>query len=192
MEKQFDIIVVDGYWYVVDDVRPKEGEWNYDKVEHKVFCRWEKNTQDKNDFKVIASNNPSLTDIPLLPSVEQDVEQFALKQIGFSKIPVKGTEEWLIFKSYCSGFKAAQPKRFTIEDVGNILEKFHKMNMAYLTGKEDDNMDISEFLQSLQPVPKAVVLEYEVFPTGYFDSTYQFNKPKVVNNQVIVKRWIYE
>jgi len=58
-------------------------------------------------------------------------------------------------EGFINGFNAhkelVKDKLFTVEDMENILIKFHKMNMAYLTGKADDNLDIKDFINTVLP-----------------------------------------
>lgn len=41
-------------------------------------------------------------------------------------------------------------KKYSDTDLIVIISQFHKMNMAYLTGKEDDNLDIEQFVEMIK------------------------------------------
>jgi hypothetical protein len=80
----------------------------------------------------------------------ENVEKLAEEYIKNGKdFDVEGFSEYQNGKlnGFIDGYNAVLlNKQFSLK---NILEKFHNMNMAYLTGKEDDCLSIDEFIQSL-------------------------------------------
>jgi hypothetical protein len=213
MEKKLDIINLDGYLYAVD----KKANILY--PDWFINCMFDDNFKLEQcedidyanfhprpalaQYKVIVSNSLSLTDIPQLPSVKRDIEQLASKWSLDNADETMATNSALN-KGFIAGYKAAQSKQFTAEDIKNAMYEMSGYDIRRLNNEEINNI-VNKYLQSLQPVPKAVVLEM----TTYCDGTTMqedmncpchemdgnsciYGKPKVDSNGfVIVRRWVW-
>lgn len=91
--------------------------------------------------KIIATNNPNID----IPKVVDEVEKL------FNSIPWSSRHDMDNF-SFKDGYNKSQETHpFSEDDLKMAIKDFHEMNMAYLTGKEDDNLDINEFIKKWKP-----------------------------------------
>lgn len=128
-------IVVDGMDYYVSD---GETKWAIDET-NKLVNLWF--YPEKLKGFVLATNNPDM-DIPqILEQPNETLIHQIAADLGYRMLP-NDLEEGIK-----AGYNKSQETHpFSEEDLKNALVSFHKMNMAYLTGKEDDNLDIQEFI----------------------------------------------
>jgi hypothetical protein len=226
MEKEFEI-KIDGFLYAVD--KPCFNmKWYIDDtnvLRENIIKEADYWNSRKDYHQIIASNNPSLTDILQLPPVEQDVDQLSLESTNSEEeksiktwntnqfidysLPIhcKNIEDGeILFKriylnrssdyrrGFKNGYKAAQPKQFTAEDMKNAYNA-GKKNKYECTANGKDRLcycknegqcterryiSSEEYLQSLQPVPKGVCLLMEN------------DVPLQEGDYVKVVKWIYE
>lgn len=124
--------------------------------------------------------------LPLLPAIEEDIEALANNVWDENHL-----SERLAFKQ---GYKAGKAKRYTEEDISNAM--FHaakigqrrkpKGKVPIVVGREMYDLpiyqdEIDEYLQSLNSVPKQVVLEIDGMDSGLI----------IEKGFVKVKQWIY-
>lgn len=166
MKKELELITVYGFTVAVDN----ELQSKFCLTDEKCIVSYTDKTEyfdsRKHLQKIIAHNGqPSLVDngLPLLPPVEQDVEQ--LKKQGMSdayKHTRDNDPSWLYDKmqdSWVRGYKAAQPKQFTLEQALKIWEAGVRVQQLAMENKSYPTF--METIQSLQPVPKFFEAEME-------------------------------
>lgn len=160
--------------------------------------------------KIIFTNNPSLG-LPLLPYIEENTYQLAKTEYNKPNNKTAQFASWS--HGFAAGYKAASKKRYTEEDMVAIYHLGHQvgMNTEIAIVKQFDTNppkmpDVEnirdKYIQSLSPKPIAVeivveeLIRYEVgmFTGGIVSEeagkiTY---KPKLIDNKVQVKQWIYE
>jgi hypothetical protein len=139
--------------------------------------------------KIWATTNPSLTDVPKLPEIEEKDNLDILKE--HCKTLIDGNqnlkEGWA--QPFCTGvnavfgrinsLKAASKKKYTEEDIEKVLAM---KNIGY--GKD-------YILKALNPIPKEVELETWVNDNNP-KQDWGIEEPKVENGFVKVVKWIYE
>lgn len=187
MTKIFDIIHLNGFLYMVDKEDSNKREGNQflclDQPDYPQFHK-DYGMADDCCWIVLASNDPSLSELPKLPPIEEDVDSISEKILGKG---LTGT----IYESYwLAGYKAASKKKYTEEDIHklfiNMLDSLVKEPTVRYTWKT-----AKEFLKSLNPLPKQVevemdskILQFQPAKIEYF--------PKLTDGFVTVKQWIYE
>lgn len=183
MKKQFDIIKVDGFLYAVNKVMSlKVGESYIENGKLKV---WKLQFNRPSQFhKIIATNNPDI-DLPRLPEPEsftrQSAKELLDRQYAYIDPPYTARE----IDCVIAGYKAAGG--YTEEDLRkSIIFGFNECLRNETTNKDGSGetgifeKDITPFIQSLKPVPKAVCLYVE-------DKV-----PLLEGGYTKVARWIYE
>ena len=102
-------------------------------------------TNGINPKKVIATTNPNIN----VPKVIDEVEELAWDIVNNHSSLKTDSEKAIGFTSFYEGYnKHAETHPYSDENLKKALEDFHEMNMAYLTGKEDDNLNIEEFIKT--------------------------------------------
>lgn len=132
----------------------------------------------------VASNDPSLTDIPKLPDFDRhwycDVED---RDIFYED---KDPKRCFIQCDRCKIMNKDAKKQYTEEDI----------RTAYIWGRNGSE-PILKLLQSLKPIPKEVELEVVDYPTTGLPEDMKLGDrlswvKKDMNGFVIVKSWKYE
>lgn len=216
MKKELDIISLNGFLYGVDaSIRAKKG-WNYNAALKRIFkfeYDYEEHTTEWNYcFAVICSTDHSLF-LPLLPPFEEnvihvpDLKSSEIK--GKLYLQAKGMElsskiaEYRpshIFDSYKEGFEdgiyyqksVASAKKYTEEDLRKAFETgvIHGTNPESL----NDDVEFVQFIKTLTPTPKKVVIEMEDINIGVDESGNNYiteERPIVKNGFVKVIRWVF-
>lgn len=135
----------------------------------------------------IASQNPSLK-LPLLPQIEENVEELAKKAISekTAMIPVP-TRYWIeninrYETLWAEGYKAASSKRFSEEDMRKCWQAATtKADAWFDTDTYEKVQDVEQYLQSLspkQPIKVSVFVENGI--------------PLQEGDYIKVDRYIYE
>jgi hypothetical protein len=208
MTKKYDIIHLNNFMYMVDKAIAK---WEKPILGNKQLAYHGKETVRY--ANIIASNDLSLN-LPLLPNIEEDIEQFA-KDRATKLFPIgKDDANWRgCVEDFLMGYKAASKKKYTEEDMRNV---FNSGQRCEHEGAYDKDSWFNGFISTLNPLPIAVEVEMEVdaddernwyrdCPSGKYSddepippsrdnlfSDSKYLKPKVVNNIIQVKQWIYE
>ncbi len=133
-------------------------------------------------LKIVTSTDKSLN-LPLLPPIEEDVEQLANK----ATVGANNLETARYY--YAKGYKAASAKKWTDEDIRKALRR-----------KDENWFDDSDdkIIQSLNPLPKFVEVEMEYtigglkLTHGNSHITPDLTLKVDENNFVKVIRYIYE
>ena len=155
----------------VDGIVEANDEWHY--------------RGEKDDYwdKVIAyyplKKEAKELDLPLLPPFEEvDIEELA-----YAKYPVSPQKR----KVFLEGYKAAQSKQFSLEDMKDIMEE--ALNW-WGGGRDRDISDSEDFFEryikslSTQQLPKLFIPEYEKEIIGQVSGTVYVNKElKTTTNQ---------
>lgn len=213
MNKVFDIISLDGYLYMIDKEISK-----YSGKRKTVFCL--ANPNDFGGLRmncetgfcelcrdVLASTNPSL-DLPKLPEVKKQlpIQTKALKRLSeISKkydeikrpdLKYDGYEEQVFLDGFIDGYQA-NPNKYSEEDMKKAFIEGTSQMYDYMKGSElgyaaDKSAD--SYIKSLNQPKVPVQVEVEMRTEGKFDSFYDMKNgiPELIDNQVIVKRWVYE
>lgn len=211
MNKIFDIIPLNNYLYMVDkEAEIPQYSWFYASDRNSIHDNRWKTYSDGNHLKkdfpfywlILASNDPALKDLPLLPPIKEDISEIIQKAKEKYPYQTNTTEEdkGLILGlrlAYIDGYKAAKAKKYSEED----------MWWAYTRGfqaseeKKKPLTDFREVIQSFNPVPIQVEVEMwdfadsiEKMPEGKLKENLKkrHENPKLDNNNtVIVKRYIY-
>lgn len=102
-------------------------------------------------------------DLPLLPNPfeEVDVEKLALKKLGYENDLDITNEAWEDVNTFIRGYKAAQPKQFSLEDVVELVQSLTS-TPSYIS-KESAIHQVENYLQSLstQQLPKGFIISDE-------------------------------
>lgn len=197
MEKEIEVkLLPDGFYYGVGNSEIKEGDivkilytiGKIDNIKYPaiggspsktcVIVNRDSSTACliKDCQKVLFSTNPELKEIPFLV-LTPDVEQLANKANGYSYYAGKDTHlngKQLAFKEgFIEGYKAAQAKEFTEEQVRKAFEAGRKFGKYH--GVNEQHPDMDQFIQCLRPVIKSMVVEMEeVQHDGYKNATCEF------------------
>lgn len=174
----------DGFCYAVDNSEIKEGDLMYHPYQPYPFKSTKENKGIEKDCKkIIATNNPAITDVPRLQLDEQ---------------PCPNSNDPDYLNGFEEGYKAAKGKGMYSED---DLDAFilYLNSFLFVVQEErkitfdDLHLALTKFKDSLKPKPIAVELDGQVLgtPSDWLNDRQSF-VPKVVNNTVIVKRLIYE
>lgn len=173
MTKIFDCISLNGYLYMVDEgakIRNDEyGIINHPRTGLGIMPNHEVPTSDNgimraydfwkvNEGKIVASNDPSLTDIPKIGELPDENEAEAVR---LSYIAVPEGEEFSDRdrQFWQDGFLSSK-KQFTKEEVRKALRMSRELEDGY-DGTYYDKYTEDEIMESLKPVPKKVWLELE-------------------------------
>jgi hypothetical protein len=189
---KYDIIHLNNHMYMVDkEIKIKhKGDWVVEThnpiVTAVVECL--RTFESDTDLKVLASTDPSLG-LPLLPEIKEDAQELAYKHTEKLILSSGGrTQRWW---GFIEGYEAASAKKWTDDDIITAIQ----------LAKASTGWGISEILRFLKPKPIAVEVEMEEYSEddtehdegGTLPGSVQSEmRPKVVNNIVIVRRWIYE
>lgn len=240
MTKTYPIIHLNGFIYMVDE---KEIPYNPNGGTNGLFICLSEIEQNKQhgvklgDEKycsplvtnvgncsacriILASNDPSLG-LPLLPDIEEDIEQLALSIYPEIKHLTQASNtdiEKQISKriGFVKGYKAAKAKGYTEEDMKDIVLCAPDKQCVDEAGSFENWF--KRYLQSLNPLPIAVEVEMDIdnpCPKCGKDNThgnYDYSKPntplidtlcnecgtvflpipKVDENNIIqIVKWIY-
>lgn len=183
MEKRYEIIQTEKGLIAFDEKKSTRTTWHF-----------------------IASSFP-LEGVPLLPAIDSSLPSLKgaelFEQVGKDLGRHISSDDMNL---YLAGYKEGAKKQYSEEDIRNILYDYDKVDWSKREHKPNEIMMmewLKEKLQSLSPKPIAVVLEVndptpqEVRKTStYIDKngikTLDITlTPKVNNNTVIVKKWIY-
>lgn len=198
---KYNIISLNGFMYAVDkEARPKKDQWVFEThnpiVESVCQTLRDYTDQDNTTDKVIIfSNDPSLN-LPLLPAVEEDVQQLVDNKFKGTA----GKEVGIAKAAFIQGYKAASSKQYTEADVRKAFKAGRNWGRAevieYHGGSENENPNCDEYLQSLKPTPVAIEVEMvnKQKPINYHRDLWVDDFIPVVNenNFVKVNQWIYE
>jgi hypothetical protein len=125
------------------------------------------------------TGSPVLEGVPVMVDEEDVLKSATSLAIDalMTKRETMDVEDMVFIEIFTMGYKVASQKKYSDEDLITIIGKFHEMNMAYLTGKEDDNLNIPEFVESLKPVPVDFIPEMEEFKIfgGVTDEKFKLN-----------------
>ena len=136
-----DKVTIDGFDYYESTLARINGAYSISsdlkivQVNHSLVQYW----KAKEGGRLIATNNPNI-DIPKVVN-----EVFKLSFDYFVSRDKIDEQSMYDFKEGYTKHQKTHP--FSDQDLKEALEDFHKMNMAYLTGKEDDNLDIEQFIK---------------------------------------------
>lgn len=160
--------------------------------------------------KIIATTDTSLG-LPLLPAIEEDLKFLqTLADSSFNEFrernPIIPAKHILPFKTgYIKGYKAASKKKYTEEHIKKAIELAQTTENLESFGSTITfkYSHPEEIISQLTPTPIAV--EVEMVDNGYpvdmeglggmeLGECQWFEKweLKIVNNFVIVKKWIYD
>lgn len=206
-EKQYPLIHLHDKMYMVDkEAKVKTGDIAIDDSTESLYTKIERGYGRLNMKKVLASNDSSL-ELPLLPSIEEDIEKLAEAYVSgarwmetINSVPDSKMEFILNShkKSFIAGYKANKAL-YTEEDMINcFIAGFHHQAKLQLL---DDSA--KEYLQSLKKLPIAVVVEMEMNDDvhGTYENAVEDGMPieeiphKIKVNEkgfVIIKKWIYD
>jgi hypothetical protein len=166
--------------------------------------------------EVLASNDPSLTDIPQLPEIEENIEEQAFDFLSkerfgnYKEGHSDGNKTVVSMLVKFSKTALKDGKKYTEEDMLKAIQYGKTID-------PDDNLlygkEYTQFMVSLRPLPIAIEVEIEDnqcdgcnagLPLvngihkdhqlmGIACTANRYTKPKVdQNNQIIIKRWIYD
>lgn len=202
MTKQYKIIFLNDYLYVIDEeAEISIGCYYYNSYNpsikqiensNQLHLALQEHPEDKSRFIVLASNDPSLN-VPILPDIEDlDLKDEIARAIGSNVSNTTLQEEKDATESCLAILK---PKKYSEEE---LYEKIaYWFGRGILAGKQNRIKELSpnkeKILQSLSPIPKAVKLEIipsENYQKGAICSPWELKLTN--NNEVIVKQWIYE
>jgi len=115
----------------------------------------------KNEYVVIAQHNLNLEGIPFIELEEDAEEMFTIELNKETKQVYDETLLEATKHGFLKGYKAAQPKKYTEEDVENAFLSGYWLHL------NEDNNDLAtrkrkakQFIQSLQPKIKSVEVEW--------------------------------
>lgn len=210
---KYDIIHLNGFMYAVDKDKKTWGKIAYNKDKNIIGYVNSHPKYEEEGFEIVATNDPALEDLPLLPAVEENVPLEGFNEVWsevvnhadttlFTRI---GMQEFTnsIKKSWKAGYKAGKAKQFTEEDMEKAFlagERWEDKNQAISRGEIPTFPEatfIEDFLESLKPKPIAVELEMEDWRGDGEDPDIGNHAkhlvvPKVDStNHVIVKQWIW-
>lgn len=150
-------VVVDGWDYYVSDETVGNYCWYINTYTNKLYHS-STLKPNENSKKVITTNNPNI-DIPELVD-EVDVLRETMVNLYLEKI--KDLTKRFFWKAgFKSGYNKSQETHpFSNKDLKRAIEDFHEMNIAYLTGKSDDNLDINDFIKKWK-TQQPKILYYE-------------------------------
>lgn len=202
MTKQYPLIPLNGFLYAVDNEPAK-----YTGSRKHVFC-----TASPYDFgglrkncetgfcemcrDVVASNDPALKELPILPNAEENSSIATLQQLmeelpvdwlgtgGLGSDPDGEGNKWI--KKWDKAYKAASKKQFTEEDMRKAVSWGHYNEP---TSEKKSNT----FIQSLKPKPP-IAVELQIGLTHADRAPNGFEEYLIVdeNNFVNVLKWVYE
>lgn len=204
MNKIFDLIHINNHSYMVEEV-------STDFHQNTTIIHADRGVTtntihrvSEGEFRVLSSSNPSLK-LPLLPQIEENVEQIATKYL--EKRSLLSREAHFASKAFIDGYKAASSKKYTEGDIKAAFrngwadrEKHKNGNDPYYHNDPSWGEDgLVEYLKSVNPRP--IKVEIEIIHSGLCKKESCLISPclgdclipKVdENGYVIVKRWIYE
>lgn len=150
-------VIVDGYdYYLGEEIELmmsnlKMGELYIEHTQinpnrYSLFQRTDDEDTIENSWKIIATTNPNI-DIPKV--VDEDTRVIVMaQQYALDKCQDNMSALTKVKLAVEYGYdKSQETHPFNLDDIKKAIEDFHKMNMAYLTGKEDDNLNIEDFIQ---------------------------------------------
>lgn len=199
--------------YAVDNEQRGKKGWNWDFIlgrKKHLSGDYPSHSMEWNAGRlIIASNDPALKELPMLPDVEEDDgklaadKEFKLTEEFANTIRDEDEKEGMLHsirvmrRNYLKGYKADSKKQYTREQVKKLL--IEATNEAAYQESEFEEDEIEKYLDSLDPKPIAVELEmeHENYPLEE-NSKYTVireDRPMklvVENNFVKVKRWVYE
>jgi hypothetical protein len=201
MTEKFDIVHIDGYMHIGKSLVKSE-DFPYIVLEKLVdgeWCLWQVDNgndwDEKNQLTIVASNKPSLG-LPLLPSVEVNIDQLAREDAEIvcgGGAGVSPVARHVI--GFVNGYKAAKAKKYTEEDMVNLY------NLA--TG-EMEGTGFVRIMDVINPKPIAVEIEMENYNARPDLGNFLIQSDGSVgplimqrvkvdeNNFVKVVNWIYE
>jgi hypothetical protein len=153
-----------GILFVDVEGEKKDGDIVYDSINEFITPKineeravWFNLVKERNQyFKIIAQHNLSLENIPHMELEEGiDIDKIALDN-GWSQ-----SGSWK--DGYLTGYKTAQPKKYTEDDLRNAID----MGLSKWMNREKGTLFttiIDEVIQSLQPNITSVEVETEVVP----------------------------
>jgi hypothetical protein len=203
-----NIIKTDNYLLVVDDSEIKEGDWIYESDSNSVNIAgrgYHNFTQS--DAKITAhlplNNSPILEGVPLLPPLENEVEEVWEQGLGpeLQKLPyTKHLDDGQYNDGQLVGFefgatwgynKAKEKYKYTEEDLRKCWKACLDFNKP---AGGDSGINLEDFIQSLQQpkMPVAFECETEVY---MYSINGDIIKPKATTNPqgqtVLVGEYIY-
>lgn len=106
---------------------------------------------------ILCSNNPTID----IPQVIDQVEKLAVEITDYAYFSDSSIDYASYYKGVKTGYNKSQETHpFSERELKKAIEDFHRMNMAYLTGKENDNLNIEEFVKYWkEQQPKKVYYE---------------------------------
>lgn len=178
--KTLPIIYLEGWMYLVDKEAKLEfdtslyGTWYVTEIPIRLlqFVKGRSFASGNGKLsKVIASSNPSLG-LPIIPSLEEDVVA-ALAKIGLNN-PTAGE---------VGAYKAAKgEKKYTEKEI----VKAYEMGKSDAWKDLDDQLDGNQYLESLTPKVKELVIEWEIVTAQNPNIEYDYNGPKLSSKGEII------
>lgn len=205
MTKVYDIVHYNGFMYAVDKEAIITNGWKgiayKTDVKRQIFEHfYTTNTWYDDARMVVASNDPSLN-LPLLPSIEEDIEKLATNYWKNFKNEMSWVDDLNdITQAFKEGYKAASAKKYTEEDIRKAFREGRDFEASIQnTGYDDEEvMDEEQFIQSLNHLPIAVEVEmYPIYEDKWIgEMVVPVHVDNVLlvdeNNFVKVIKWIYE
>lgn len=208
MTKTYPIIPLNGFLHAVDK-ETESAKFVYLPTLHRI----EKYKSDKETAKeidemieagerptyrtieawaVVASNDPSLTDVPKLPEIEDTILKTTREVIGSDK---RFTTDDLdkIMLGYQLGYKAASKKKYTEEQVKNLYLGTLQNIGTSVKQEQMPTWEQAKAMLERQAIPKEVELEMDMkWDYSGAPPACSYFIPKVENGFVIIKSWKYE
>jgi len=193
-----NIIKTENYLLVVDDSEIKEGDWIYESDSNSVNIAGKGyHNFTQSDAKIIAhlplNNSPVLKGVPLLPPLEDEVEELAEQEIPY----IMDTLRWGFKKGYN---KAKEKYKYTEEDLTRafnigINSQFESTELKLNKDESFDrhSKNLLKLIQSLQQPKYPIRFECE-WTTKQMPEFHQ-DEPKTTTNSqgqtVLVGKYIY-
>lgn len=170
-----NIIKTDNYLLVVDESEIKVGDWYYVPRTNKAYkCQYDPTELEMEKRfgvrKVIAhlplNFSPILEGVPLLPPIEDDVEQLAANYVtedGKYGLADDADRELL---SFTAGYNKAKEKyRFTEEDIAKAITYGWDLSHYHRLNTEEKLLKMQrDFIKSLSQPKMPIGFECEIVP----------------------------
>lgn len=178
----YDIIKVGDYLYAIDSSQIGAGDYWQDKtgdIQHDGGERMIYHANKTGCKKIIASTDPFLNDIPLLPSPEgqDDAEQLALKHYPYKnyngkRIGIDDSHTGEALRgAYCNGYEDAKSKgQYSEEDMYAMFQAGREFELN--KDQRDSLIGAEEALEWLKPVPIGVEIIDGQFKRWIYEDTY--------------------
>lgn len=172
MTKIYPVISLNEFLYALDkDAKVDKGDHilAYREVLGKMYQDLIVKTFDRHVYikdapKIIASNNPSLTDVSKLPEIGEDVDKLAHEAAIGSGYELHD----IVKRAWARGYKAASKNQYGREDIKKVIGLAREYELRdygrTVTYQHAHFVKTwEEIIQFLQPIPKEVELEMEEY-----------------------------